>query len=272
MNQDGTSWQTGLNYNIPLENVGKDYSHNIQLGFDYKSSDNNLEIAIPPFIIPISDNLTHVVQFRAKYSSHLKDNRGATSFGLQFTYSPGNLASENTDEAFNASRAFAEADYFYGNLTLGRNTILGGAFEGWNWTMRGEWQVASANLLGSEQFGAGGSGTVRGYEEGEAYGDNGLLFSQELLLPVMKRAKDLIHSKYPDSLRFFVFQDYARVWNVDKLLGEEPVNLASVGAGLNYQFSTYANLRFAYGWQLRDSGTSDTGDNSRAHISFQISY
>jgi hemolysin activation/secretion protein len=270
--QEGTSWQAGLNYGIPLQPIGQRYTHSVQLGFDYKSSDNNLEIAIPPFIIPISDNLTHVAQFRAQYSGQLTDNWGNTSAGVRVTFSPGGLGSENDDAAFNATRAFAEADYIYGNLNLSRNTNLRGFLQDWNWTMRGEWQMASGNLLGSEQFSAGGSGSVRGYEESEVVGDNALFFSQELLLPIMTPAKDLFDSKYPDSLRLFVFHDYARTWNVDKLPGEKPFNLQSMGAGLNYQFSTYASLRFAYGWQLKDSGSSSTGDNSRAHVSFQVSY
>jgi hemolysin activation/secretion protein len=270
--QEGTSWQLGLNYDIPLQPIGQRYTHRVQLGFDYKSSDNNLEIAIPPFVIPISDNLTHVVQFRGKYSGTLTDSWGATSLGLQVTMSPGGLASENDDDAFDASRAFANADYIYGNLDIFRNNNLRGFLEGWNWTLRGEWQVANGNLLGSEQFSGGGSQSVRGYEESEVVGDNALFFSQALQLPVMQPAVDLFDGKFRDSLRLFAFHDYARTWNVDKLAGEEPFNVQSIGAGLNYQFSTYASLRFAYGWQLKDSGTSSTGDNSRAHVSFQISY
>lgn len=272
LSQEGTSWQAGFNYDIPLQPVGQRYSHNFQLGFDYKASDNNLEIASPPFIIPISNNLTHIAQFRAQYSGQLTDDWGSTSGALKVTFSPGGLGSANDDAAFNATRSFADSQYLYGNLNLTRNTNLRGVFEGWEWTVAGECQIASGNLLGSEQFIAGGSGSVRGYEESEAVGDNALFFSQELRFPSITPAKDLIDGTYQDSLRPFLFHDYAHTWNVDKLPGEKPFNLHSVGVGLNYQFSRYANLRFAYGWQLEDSGSSNTGDNSRAHISFQMSY
>jgi hemolysin activation/secretion protein len=149
---------------------------------------------------------------------------------------------------------------------------LGGPFSDWRWTVRGEVQLSNRNLLSSEAFSAGGSQTVRGYEENEVIGDNGILLSQEFLLPVLTPTADFFDETYRDSLQLFVFQDYARTWNVDTLPDEKPYNIMSYGAGVRYQFSQYATLNLAYGWQLRDSGSSDTGDNSRAHISFQFSY
>ena len=52
-NQEGESWQVGANYSIPLS-AGERMTQSMELGFDYKSSDNNLELNLPPFIIPIS--------------------------------------------------------------------------------------------------------------------------------------------------------------------------------------------------------------------------
>ena len=273
LNQEGTSWQSGVNYTIPLLSEKKSYSHNLELGFDYKSSDNNLELNLPPFIIPISDNLTRVAQFRGKYEGTLADAYGYTQFGVKLTYAPGNIGSYNDDASFSGSRALATADYLYGNLTVFRDTkFSSGPLEGFNWTVRGECQLSDTNLLSSEQFSAGGSGRVRGYEEGEVIGDNAIFISQELLLPTLTPIIDLYFTKQKGSLRPFLFHDYARTWNRDKLPGEKPFNLMSVGAGFRYQIGGNLNLKVAHGWQLRDSGSSTTGDNHRTHVSFQLSY
>jgi hemolysin activation/secretion protein len=272
LEQAGTSWQTGINYDIPLQPIGRHYTHRVQLGFDFKYSDNNLELALPPFIIPIADNETNIVQFRATYRGTLKDSWGSTSFGLGVTAAPGDLSGKNDDDAFNLSRSLATADYIYGSFDISRSTQLRSFLSGWDWTVRGSLQISNRNLLGSEQFSGGGSSSVRGYEESEVSGDNGVLFSQELILPVLHPSRDLFKSEYRDALRLFVFQDYARTWNVDTLPGEKPFNLLSHGVGLRYQFSQYATLNVSHGWQARDSGSSDTGDDSRTHISFQISY
>ena len=272
LSQEGESYQLGLNFDYELDPVGQRYQHSWQLGFDFKASDNNLEFAIPPFVIPISDNLTHVVQGRLQYRGTFIDDWGYTRGTITAVYSPGNLSSHNTDEDFSGTRAFAEADYVYGKVSLFRDTRLGGAFEGWNWTLQADLQIASGNLMGSEQFSAGGSATVRGYEEGEAIGDHGFLLSQELQLPAVETKVNLLGRSYHGQLRCFIFQDYAETWNQDKLTGEEPFDLMSVGAGLNYQMGRYLSAQVTHGVQLRDSGSSDTGDNSRTHFSLTLSY
>ncbi len=270
--QEGLSWQAGITLDQPLPDLGSRYTHGLQFGADFKVSDNNLEFALPPFVIPISDNLTHVSQVRAEYRGTLSDDWGATSWGLKLTASPGGLTDRNRDAAFDGSRAGATARYAYASVDVFRETSLAAFLPGASWTMRGEFQVATNNLLGSEQYSAGGSGSVRGYEQGEVVGDNGLFFSQELRLPTLHPARVLLKADLRDALTPYLFHDYARVWNVDRLPGERAFNLHSVGVGLTYQFTGHANLRAAYGWQLRDSGSSDTGDNTRLHLAANVSF
>ena len=272
LSQEGMSWQAGLNLELPLRAPSARYTHHLQFGADFKVSDNNLEFALPPFVIPISDNLTHIAQARVSYRGTLTDDWGATSWGAQVVASPGGLSAENNDAAFSASRAMARADYVYGTLDLTRQTRLRGGLDGWTWTVRGQAQLSSGNLLGSEQFSGGGSGSVRGYEQGEVVGDNGLLLSQELAAPALRPLQRWFGGESAESLVPFIFQDAARLWNVDKLSGEKPFTLHSVGIGVRYQVTQHGSLQLAQGWQLRDSGSSDTGKNSRLHISANVSF
>ncbi len=49
-------------------------------------------------------------------------------------------------------------------------------------------------------------------------------------------------------------------------------NLHRLGAGLRYPAGANLRINFTYGWQLRDSGLSRAGENSRGHISAQTSF
>ncbi|TQV82620.1 ShlB/FhaC/HecB family hemolysin secretion/activation protein [Exilibacterium tricleocarpae] len=267
-NLEGKSSQLALGYTLPLTPAINDrLTQNLTFGFDFKSSDNNFDFAD----IPITDNVTEVVQLKAQYSGALSDKYGSTSGSLAITASPGGVTSRNEDEFFSLSRANASADYIYSTLNVNRRTPLSGPMDGWTWTARIKAQLASHNLIGSEQFGAGGSGSVRGYEEGEVFGDEGFLFSQELVAPPLQLAERL-GLTMRDSLSLYVFQDYAQTRSVEKLPGEKNFKLHSLGLGFRYQLSQLLTAQAAWGFQLRDSGSSNTGDNDNLHVSVQVSF
>lgn len=138
--------------------------------------------------------------------------------------------------------------------------------------MRGEWQIASSNLLGSEQFSGGGLQSVRGYEQGEVIGDNALFFSQELILPPMPVSTQLLRSETAGLLTPYLFHDYARLWNVHKLPGEKAFNLHSIGLNIRYQVARHGSLQVAHGWQLRDSGSNNSRNRNRLHIAANLSF
>lgn len=265
----GASWQVGLSYTIPLAKAREGrMDHQLTFGTDFKSSDNNLEFSATP----ISDNITNVVQGWATYNGSWRDDWGVTSWNVKVTAAPGGVTDNNDDIFFTQSRAGASAAYVYAGVELQRRVDLRGPLAGWSWTGRGHWQGANDNLIGSEQMAAGGSSSVRGYDEGEAYGDEGLLFSHKLALPPISLAARLGQTETRDALRLFVFQDMARTSSVNPLPGERAVNLHSVGAGFRYQMGAGMGAQLAYGWQLRESGRSLTGRDQRVHVSLQLSY
>lgn len=264
--QRGESWQAGLNYDVPLSLSNAKITKRLQIGVDFKSSDNNLDFLAPPFIIQVVDNLTHVVQARAMYRLTIPDRFGVTDLGFRITVSPGGLSSSNQDEDFQAARAFAKAAYIYGNLDVTRNTRLP---SGWTWLLRGQVQQSSANLLGSEAFSGGGSSTVRGYAESEVLGDNAILLSQELHLPPSSPGARV---GIPDSLDLFLFTDYAAMHSVKKLPDETDTDLLSVGLGLNYELNRHGTLSFSYGWQLKKLNKESSSKDGRAHITMMLQY
>src|SRR5690606_16898789 len=92
----GTSWQVSANYDVPFARARVGFTHSLQFGVDFKSSDNNFTFAT----IPITDNLTHVVQARATWSGRLATAKGVSTSGATLTAAPGGLTNRNQDEYF----------------------------------------------------------------------------------------------------------------------------------------------------------------------------
>ena len=259
----GKSWQVSADYQIPytVSDKGTRSSRSLDIGVDVKSSNNNFEFST----IPISNNLTEVVQARIGWSASLVDRKGdSTSFNATLTAAPGNLTGRNKDKYFNVSRAGAKAEYVYIRTGASHRMSLAGIKRGLAWSVRGSVQLANHNLIGSEQFQGGGMNAVRGYEENQAYGDNGVLLSQELHLPPWRSSRGFFQA--------YLFEDYAHLWSTHKLPGEQSVNLSSIGVGLDYALGRYVSVRAAYGYQLINLPASSSGRHSRFDLTAQFSY
>jgi hemolysin activation/secretion protein len=261
----GDSVTAGVRYTVPLPEIGT-YQHEISGGFEYKHTNTTLDFAGTTVL----DNTTEVDQFLLAYTSGWRDALGSTSFTGTLFASPGDMTSQNTDEAFQQIRAQAEADYVYTRFTLERvqqlpyNTSLVGRVTA---------QFADGNLLASEQLGVGGYATVRGYEEREANGDNGFFTTFELRSPPISFGNIFGWKDFPgDQAQFLVFWDYADVSPSETLPGQdENVILSSFGPGFRYAINPYMTFRFDYGFQLVDSG-QPSRFGSRAHLGLVLSY
>jgi hemolysin activation/secretion protein len=83
-----------------------------------------------------------------------------------------------------------------------------------SWHLTASLQVASGNLLGSEQLALTGTYGVRGYGENDSFADRGYMIRNELLLPVVNAASLFAR------LQPLVFYDYAQGSNKRLLPGE----------------------------------------------------
>ena len=174
--QTGHSGQASIRYIHPLDGPGW-LSHELRAGFDFKTTDNNLDFGG----IQIFAATQEVDQFSLTYAATEIDSAGVTTLQNDLIYSPGGLTGANTNAAFALSgTSYAKADYLYDTISLTRATRL--PF-GACWLMRAKAQWANGNLLPSEQLGAGGEDSVRGYDTRIANGSEGYLLSQELRSP-----------------------------------------------------------------------------------------
>ena len=109
-------------------------------------------------------------------------------------------------------------------LHAGANYAMGLA-NGWMWSVRGQFQYSSNALIAGEQFGLGGSSSVRGTGERPISGDSGALVTTEISMP-----------EWMPGLRLVGFVDAGWLSNNNPSGNLKPASdtLSSVGLGLRY--------------------------------------
>lgn len=241
----------------------------------FKSSDNTLLYSTTP----VTDNVTHVVQAEAGYSGNYTMDGTTFGFGGTIVASPGGLTSRNEDQYFNTSRSGAKANYLIGRGAFSFATPLPNDF-----SLHGSVnaQLASGNLLGSEQLMMTGSSAVRGYQDGKIYRDEAIVGRFELhapsfglvdLLPGLSQNLADIDLPAQDSLTFLTFADLGAGRNKFPIAGEDSaVTVASAGLGLRYFLGPLISVSADYGWELADNADVITDRSSRLHLQVTIGY
>jgi hemolysin activation/secretion protein len=153
------------------------FFHLVSAGVDYKTSQERLLDGINAISSPIT-----YVPFGAEYTAAWTTDRSQTQLVASFAANLRPLSSSAErfrDKAYGASASFvvlrAEANRT-DRLPLDLEVAT---------RLQGQW--TDDPLVGSEQIGAGGAESVRGYLESEAVGDYGGLASLELRSPPLAR-------------------------------------------------------------------------------------
>ncbi len=247
--EPGRSGQASLRYVHTLPRLalpgGLGLTEDVQLGYDFKTTNNDLEFGG----ISVFTGQAEIDQFPLIYDATLTDPYGQTSFQNQLVLSPGGMTGANNDEAFQTLVPGSAANYVYDRAGLTRATFLPAGF---SWIGRVLGQVSDRNLLYSEQLGAGGPDSVRGYDTDTALGSQGVLLSNEIRAPAFSFSRLLdLPTKLRDQEQPGIFWDYALVSQVEPIPDEvNKANLSSVGVALHATLGRYADLNFDLGWQL----------------------
>lgn len=263
-NQTGRSSQASARYAVPLPALGK-INHELQVGTDWKRSNNDLEFGGSSVFSGSSD----VAQAMFGYAAGSPDPWGASSANVSVFLSPGGFNDRNTDAALQTARAGVKARYAYARFGVERMTTLP---DDLTWIVRAQGQIASSNLPSSEQLSFGGNSSVRGYAESEALGDQGALLSTELRSPEVSLLAALGKPDMGDRLQGLLFADYGVASPRFAQAAEEGSKaLLSVGPGMRYALPPYLTLKFDWGFQLRHT---DVGENrfGRPHFGLTAAF
>ena len=123
-------------------------------------------------------------------------------------------------------------------------------------------QLSPDSLLPLEQFTLGGVGTVRGYRQNQEVGDNAVVGTIEVYIPLINDGAS------SSNLNLIPFLDGGTVWDNNS---DEAEALASLGVGVNWEFKDFLSLRVDWGVPLIN--TSDRGDSLQDNgfsFSFQL--
>ena len=182
--------------------------------------------------------------------------------GFAFSYSQSvflsTLASARTNFQVVAGAPGAGRDYTTINAGLARDQKLFGEWSAL-FNVNGQW--ASAPLISNEQLALGGAGGVRGYQQGEIYGDTGWRASFDL------RAPSIIAGHFPTAtgdvpaeLRASWFMDYGQTYLIDR---PTTANLAYTqwGTGVSFFLTVgeHVDARLTLAWALNDTPSTAAG-------------
>jgi hemolysin activation/secretion protein len=265
----------GARLSLPFAPIGI-FQSTVSAGLDYKSyhlnsaKTNNFLFSIITLDVngnpnpPVTSTVSSPVPTTARdldympvsirWDGNERDNYGATSLGLGssanfwFSGTTSNLqgitgSSRSTGRWMAFAASAAREQLVYTNCPL---------------ALRLDGQVASEPLISSEQFGNGGVAGVRGYREGEVFGDSGWRITTEQKTPPL--VIGLAYGKTPLTVRGSFFMDYGETYLLDA--GRRKDRQALWGAGFGGAASIGANweARFLFSWPLIRTATTQPGE------------
>ncbi len=132
--------------------------------------------------------------------------------------------------------------------------------------VRSDVPLAGGELLPIEQFGIGGSDTVRGYRQDAVLADSGIFGSAELRYPILRTGDK------QGVLQVTPFVDWGNVWiNSGGRAALEANTLLSAGLSLGWQYGQRWNARGDWGIHLIDIKSSDRSWQERG-VYFSIEF
>ncbi len=189
------------------------------------------------------------------------DSGGSTTVGLTLT---GNVLGHGAD--FDRTAYSTKADPAFGKAVVNFRREQKLPRE-WSATLRASGQVASGPLLPTESLFIGGITSVRGYFEGEDFGDHGWVTGLDLLTPQYKFQFSALSEPVPSWIRGFTFFDAGQRFLSDAPAGSpSSQTLWSVGFGLSANINNLLDLRVTIGVPLADSNNREAY-SPRANVS-----
>lgn len=186
------------------------------------------------------------------------DKTGSTTFLWNQSIFLPSLSSSRKDFQNVAGDKDAGGTYTTINAGLIRQQQLSGE---WSATLNLNGQWASAPLINNEQFGLGGTAGVRGYEEGEVYGDSGWRALFDLRAPPVNIGYfPTQDGEFPAIVRCSWFLDYGQIYDLDRSAWKRH-SVSELGTGLSFFLTAgeHFDARLTLAWALSDLDQAASG-------------
>jgi hemolysin activation/secretion protein len=214
---------------------------------------NNIPVATNvstvPSAVPTTHQSVNYLPLALRYDRTLRDSFGTTTFGLGLSANTWYSGSRADLEKVTGSK---ESTGHWVSLTpsLNRDFII---HTNWVLTLHGEGQWTTEPLISNEQFGIGGVNSVRGYHEGEIFGDTGwwVGFEQKTPTHVIGR----VYANHLLTVRGVLYMEYGEAYFLDPQGRADRTPLWGTGFGAAANIGPTWEARFLFSWPLLSAGT-----------------
>lgn len=197
-----------------------------------------------PSKVPTTDKATTYLPLALRWEGSEHDAYGATSFGLGTSIDLWYSGSRSNLEAISGS-PLTTGKWVAFNANFSRDQIL---YTNWILTVRGDGQWANEPLISNEQYGLGGINTVRGYREGQVFGDCGWHVTLEQKTP--PHVIGLAADRTPLTIRGSIYTDYGQALLLDPNGRKGLTPLWGAGFGAVASLGTHWEARLLCSWPL----------------------
>jgi hemolysin activation/secretion protein len=146
-------------------------------------------------------------------------------------------------------------------LQLGADRVQT-VYKDWSVKLHADGQWADGPLIGNEQYALGGTTGVRGYQDGEAYGDTGWRVMIEPQLPPL--ALGMFGNEGDEEASWFrssVFMDYGETYLLDPSHGSSGrQKFWGAGWAATISLGSHLDGRVSIAWPLITSAQTKPGD------------
>ncbi|MEI8288652.1 MAG: helix-turn-helix domain-containing protein [Verrucomicrobiota bacterium] len=276
----------GLRLSMPLPQWGR-LSSAFSVGADFKryqaasynTNENNFAIQYVdnnhlvtildsvPAKFPIHRSALDYFPVNFGLNGSLPDQWGLTIFNAQANFNLatighiGNLTRQsgtNITVTPGVSYAPDAADH-YVTLQMGANREQR-LYKDWTMLLRADGQWANTPLFSNEQFGMGGVSGVRGYSDGEAYGDTGWRVAIEPRTPLINLG--MVDGDLPFWVRASVFMDYGEIYLLHKAsaASKDAMQFWGIGTSLTANIGSHLDARLTLALPLLATATTPAWD------------
>lgn len=256
-----SSFSGGLDFKIfDLTNYKTNIFTIIQTNID--ANGNPVPITgVTPSIVPTTVNRIEYLPLSIHYTGTWRDSLGISTIGVGLganlwcssLYATTSY-SNNIATTTSVHGKTALADITGSTLSSGYWLVLNPSYsrtiviQDWTTLVRMDGQWASEPLISPEQFGAGGVNSVRGYPEGDAFGDDGWHFSIEQQTPA--HTVGMVYGTTPLTLRGSVYMDSANVYLIDPEGRPHVQSLWGAGLGFAADAGSHWQAQFLFSFPL----------------------
>ncbi len=234
------------------------FYHSLSVGVDYKHFGENVIVGTDEVSTPIT-----YWPASLSYGATWTQKHGFTELNAATTM---HFRGSGSDPAeFDAKRYKADGGFFHFRCDLAHTQDLPLGLQVYG---KVQGQASANSLINSEQISGGGLGTVRGYLESTALGDQGIFGTLELrtpsllgfMNPKVDGKRDPEKEKH-NEWRFYGFVDGGRLTLNDPLPDQvSSFVLASWGVGTRIKLLNHLNGSVDAGFPLKEAGTIKKND------------